>query len=96
MNRKQLEARFASLLRDAEEKAPPAFIAGGTALVALCGDKSDREFLAGVLSRYSREDCVKAVEVLESIPADTESVKDAIGKGINFINAYLLGVSVSE
>lgn len=96
MNRSQLEARVASLLEDARESAPPAFIAVAAALVASYGNELDREHFPGLLSCYSREDHVKAVAVLESLPKDTESVKVAVMAGLDFLNSHLRGVSVSE
>ena len=92
MNREAAITELIETLREAEENNPPKYIA---MLSAMCADveRETKERVAVICSRFSPEDCRKAIAIISKTAKTDPESAHIYGEAASFINVYLLGVS---
>ena len=92
MNREAAITELIETLREAEENNPPKYIAMLSAMYA-DGERETKERVAVIFSRFSPEDCRKAIAILSKTAKTDPELSQTFNDAADFISVYLLGVS---
>ena len=92
MNREAAITELIETLREAEENNPPKYIAMLSAMYA-DGERETKERVAVLCSRFSPEDCRKAIAIIRNAAKTDPELSQTFNAAVDFISVYLLGVS---